>query len=211
MHRLRPVLWRYRFLLAALCLSWVVVLLVPALRPAPPAQTVLVAEQELPAGTELGAGDLTEVELTDPPATTPSREQLLGRRLAVGVQAGLPLVETLLVGPGVSAGAPPGTVVTPVRLADPALLQLLQVGDRLDLYLAPASSDLGGADRAELVTSGALVLSILAETGASGGLLDAGSGQDTGVIIVSVDAEDANLLSGASGLASFRAVVVPDD
>ena len=210
LRRLRPVLWRSRFLLAGLCLAWVVVLLVPALRPAPPAETVLVAERDLPAGAELGAGDLMEVEVTEAPAATPSRESLIGRRLAVGVPAGLPLVETLFVGPGVASGAPPGTVVTPVRLADPALLQLLQVGDRLDLYLAPAAADLGGADRAELVTSGALVLSILENTEAAEGLLDTRSGGDNGVIIVSVDAEDATLLSGASGLASFRAVVVPE-
>lgn len=204
------MLWRSRFLLAALCLAWVVVLLVPALRPPPATQTVLVADRDLPAGAELGTGDLTEVELADPPAGAPSRADLLGQRLAVGVPAGLPLVETLLVGPGLASGAPPGTVVTPVRLADPALLQLLQVGDHLDLYLAPAVSELGGADQAELVTSGALVLSILDSGEAATGLLDTGSDQESGVIIVSVTAEDANLLTGASGLASFRAVVVPE-
>ncbi len=204
------MLWRSRFLLAALCLAWVVVLLVPALRPPAPSHTVLVAERDLPAGAELGAGDLAEIELAEVPDGVASRERLIGRRLAVGVPAGLPLVETLLVGPGVASGAPPGTVVTPIRLADPALLQLLQVGDRLDLYLAPAVSDLGGAHQAELVTSGALVLSILDGAEAADGLLDTGSGADNGVIIVSVDAGDATLLTGASGLASFRAVVVPD-
>lgn len=205
------MLWRYRFVLAALCLGWVAVLLVPALQPAPPAQTVLVADRDLAAGTELTAGDLTEAELPEAPADAPNRDDLLGRRLAVGVPTGLPLVETLLVGPGVASGAPPGTVVTPVRLADPALVQLLQVGDRLDLYLAPATSDLGGTGGAELVSSGALVLSILDGDGATGGLLDTGAGQEPGVIIVSVDGEDATLLTGASGLASFRAVVVPEE
>lgn len=211
LRRLRPVLWRYRFVLAALCLAWVVVLLVPALRPTPPGHQVLVADRDLPAGTVLTAADLTRVELAEAPGVALDQDDLVGRRLAVAVPEGLPLVPTLLVGAGMAAGAPPGTVVAPVRLADPALVQLLQVGDRLDLYLAPAA---GGPGEAELVSSGALVLSLLGSAdgpGAGmGGLLGGGGGDSNGVVVVAVDGADATLLTGANGLTTFRAVVVPD-
>lgn len=208
LRRLRPLLWRYRFALAGLCLAWAVVLLVPSLRPQPAGQQVLVAGSDLPAGTVLTAGDLTEVELARAPAGALEQHELVGRRLAVGVPAGLPVVATLLVGPGLAQGAPPGTVVAPVRLADPALVQLLQVGDRLDLYLAPAA---GGPGEAERVAAGALVLSLLEDPAASTGLLDVGPGSDGGVIVVAVPNAAASLLTGANGLASFRAVVVPQE
>ncbi|HLS65125.1 MAG TPA: SAF domain-containing protein [Ruania sp.] len=206
LRRLRPVLWRYRFVLAAACLAWTVVLLVPALQPAPPGQSVLVADRDLPAGTLLEDRDLARVELTEAPGVVLARGELVGQRLAVAVPAGLPMVPTLLVGQGVAEGAPPGTVVAPVRLADPALVQLLQVGDRLDLYLVPAA---GGPGEAELVTSGALVLSLLDPPEDTGGLLGGTGAQNTGVVVVAVDRADATLLTGTHGLASFRAVVVP--
>ena len=206
LRRLRPVLWRYRFVLAALCLAWTVVLLVPELQPAPPVQSVLVADRDLPAGTVLEAGDLTRAELTETPEGVLARGDLVGQRLAVAVPAGLPMVPTLLVGQGVADGAPPGTVVAPVQLADPALVQLLQVGDRLALYQVPTA---GGPGEAELVSSGALVLSLLDSPEVTGGLLGGTGEQNTGVVVVAVDRADATLLTGAHGLTSFRAVVVP--
>ena len=199
------MLWRYRFVLAALCLAWTVVLLVPALQPVPPGQSVLVADRDLPAGTVLEARDLTRVELPEAPDAALGRGDLVGQRLAVAVPAGLPLVPSLLVGAGVAEGAPPGTVVAPVQLADPALVQLLQVGDHLDLYLVPAA---GGPGEAQLVTSGALVLSLLDSSEGAGGLLGSTGDQHSGVV-VAADSADANLLTGANGLTSFRAVVVP--
>ncbi|WP_022919482.1 SAF domain-containing protein [Ruania albidiflava] len=206
LRRLRPVLWRYRFVLAALCLAWTVVLVVPALQPAPPGQSVLVAERDLPAGTVLEARDLTRVELPEAPDAALGRGDLVGQRLAVAAPAGLPLVPSLLVGAGVAEGAPPGTVVAPVQLADPALVQLLQVGDRLDLYLVPAA---GGPGEAQLVTSGALVLSLLGSPEGAVGLLGGTGDQHSGVVVVAADSADATLLTGTNGLASFRAVVVP--
>src|SRR5699024_4754685 len=169
LRRLRPVLWRYRHVLAALCVAWAVVLVLPGPESARSAPAVVVATADLPAGTVLSTDMLTTATMSDPPESAPTMDELSGERLAIGVPQGAPVVHTMLVGPGVARGAPPGTVVTPVRLTDPALLQLVEVGDRLDLYAGAAGSDLGVAD-AELITSGALVLSVLGQGHDSSGL-----------------------------------------
>src|SRR5699024_12302618 len=81
LRRLRPVLWRYRFVLAASCLAWTVVLLVPGLQPAPAAHSVLVADRDLPAGAVLAAGYLTRAELYEASVGVLARGELVGRRL----------------------------------------------------------------------------------------------------------------------------------
>ena len=202
------MLWRYRHVLAALCLAWAVVLVLPGEESARSAPPVVVATEDLPAGTRLSPGVLTTATMTTPPKNAPTMQDVVGERLAIGAPEGVPVARTMLVGPGVARGAPAGTVVTPVRLNDPVLLQLIEVGDRLDLYAGAPGSDLGAAD-AELITSGALVLSVLGQGQESKGLLDVSSTEATGAVVVAVTAEDASLLSGASGVSSFRAVVVP--
>lgn len=169
---------------------------------------MVVAAEDLPAGTLLSTETLTTATMSEPPASAPPIEDLQGERLAIGVPQGAPVVQTMLVGPGVARGAPPGTVVTPVRLNDPALLPLIDVGDRLDLYAGVPGADLGVAD-AELITSGALVLSVLGQDEQSSGLLDVSSTEATGAVVVAVATEDASLVTGARGVSSFRAVVVP--
>jgi hypothetical protein len=82
-----------------------------------------------------------------------SASALIGRRLAVDVPAGLPLVPGLLVDP--SATPPAGTVVVPVRFADPAIAALLAPGTRVDVVAAPTVD--GAAP--ERVARDALVLS----------------------------------------------------
>src|SRR5699024_11619632 len=133
---------------------------------------------------------------------------LTGSGRAGGAPEGAPVGRTRLVGPGVAGGAPAASAGTAVRLNDPVLLQLIEVGDRLDLYAGAPGSELGTAD-AELITSGALVLSVLGQGQESKGLLDVSSTKATGAVVVAVTAEDASPLSGASGVSSFRAVVVP--
>lgn len=202
------MLWRYRHVLAALCLAWAVVLVLPGAKDDRSAAPVVVAAQDLAAGTLLTADQLTTVSMPPSPGDAVSPEQLIGERLVIGLPEGVPVVPTMLVGPGVARGAPPGTVVTPVRLSDPALMELVHAGDRLDLYAGPVGSDLGAGD-AELITSGALVLSVLNRPEDSSGLLDVTAQDGTGAVVVAVAAEDASLLTGASGVSSFRAVVVP--
>lgn len=207
----RAVLWRYRIVLAALCLGWAAWIVVTELRPAPPATTtVVVAASDLPAGTMLTEENLALREFTEAPSAVISYQDVVGSVLAVGVPEGLPVVASLLVGPGLVAAAPPGTVVTPVRLADPALAQMIRVGDVIDLYLAPIDTG-GRVLEAQLVTSGALVMSRV-ETPSQDSFMFGGAAEspreESGVVVLAINAEDATLLSGASSLAPFRAVLV---
>lgn len=208
--RTRATVWRLRWVITAACLGAAVALVLLQLRPPPPATTeVLVAARDLSVGTVLTAADLQVRHDPDPPAHQPLVEDLIGSRMAVGLPTGMPVATTMLVGPGLADGAPPGTVVVPVRLADAAVLDLARPGDLVDLYLAPADTG-GQREQADLVTSGAVILSLPQPSTDDGGLLGGVTApthhQD--VIILAVAASDATVLTGASGFAPFRAVLV---
>lgn len=198
-------------MVAAVCVGLAVAVVVYQLRPpAPPSTAVVVAARDLPAGTVLTDEDL---RVTPMPVHYPGVGDLqtaLGERLAVALPEGAALSAPMLLGSGLVEAAPPGTVVLPVRLADAALMQLARPGDRLDLYLASgdATGAGGGADR---VAQGALILSLLEDGQAESSLLGpapgAGAGNET-VVVLAVRESDATLLTGASSVAAFRAVLV---
>src|SRR5699024_11378853 len=110
LRRLRPVLWRYRHVLAALCLAWAVVLVLPTEESARSAPPVVVATEDLPAGTRLSPGVLTTATMTTPTKNAPTMQDVVGERLACGAPEGVPVVRTMLFGPGVGSSAQAGTV-----------------------------------------------------------------------------------------------------
>lgn len=206
--RIRIALWRIRVPFAALLLGLAAAVAVDELRPSPPATVdVLVAARDLAVGTALTAADVRVAAFPPHAAPTAARvtdpASLVGRRTAVPVPAGLPLV------PGVLAGGhltgPPGTVVAAVRLADPAVVRLLSPGDRVDLLAASAA---GGP--ATTVADGAVVLPSPADGAAAGGLLGStGSAADQVPLMVAVRPEEAAAVAGAVGGSELSAVVVP--
>lgn len=206
---IRAHVWRWRWALAAACLGLAIAVVVLQLRPPAPATTpVLVAAHDLSAGTVLSEGDLQVRHDHHPPPHQPQAGELLGMQMAVGLPAGMPLATTMTVGPGLAEGAPPDTVVVPVRLADAAVLQLARPGDLVDLYLAPADTG-GQREEADLISRGAVVLSLPEDGEGDGGLLGPQSalGASTEVVILAVKERDATLLTGASGFAPLRAVL----
>lgn len=125
----------------------------------PPVETtpVLVAASDLAGGSRLGSEDLTTVELpvdAVPAGALPDAEVVEGRTLAAPVRSGEPLTDVRLVAPGLLDGYP-GLVAAPVRVADPAAVRLLGVGDRVDLVAA--SPDGAGAT---VVAEGAAVVAV---------------------------------------------------
>ena len=198
--------WRVRFVAAAACLGVAAALAVAALRPAPPVGVdVLVAARDLAAGVALTAVDLRVVTVperavvADAVASDEARAALVGRRTAVPVPAGLPLVPQVLAGADLTG--PPGTVVAAVRLADDAMAGLLAPGDRVDLLAAPAEGGPGVT-----VARGALVLPSASRTGGDGllGLSDEGSSP----LLVAVAPDEAAALAGAGVSNVLFAVVV---
>ncbi|RKS72178.1 Flp pilus assembly protein CpaB [Actinomadura pelletieri DSM 43383] len=130
---------RLRRPLAALFAAVATGLALLALRPAaPPSVRVLAAARDLPAGTTLTPSDLRPVQL--PPPSVPSgalRSGGTGRILAAPMRKGEPLTDARVVGAALLRGHAPGTVATPVRIADADAVRLVRPGDHIDVLTAP--------------------------------------------------------------------------
>jgi Flp pilus assembly protein CpaB len=142
----RSVLARRRPL-AALCATLAVLTTVQVVRaPASPTTPVLVAGHDLPGGRPLAAGDLVVRQYavgTTPEGAVTDAGSVTGRVLAAPLRTGEPLTDVRLVGPDLLDGYP-GTVVTPVRVADADAVRLVSVGDRVDLVGSdPESGETG--------------------------------------------------------------------
>lgn len=142
--------------LAAVCLA---VATLATLRvvapPPPPTDHVWVAAQDLPAGTVLGSGDLTRAPYargTVPAGAVPVATAT-GRTLASPLRRGEAVTDVRLLTPDLMSGHP-GRVAVPVRVVDPAAVDLLRVGDTVDLLSAdPAAGTVDTVARAARVVA----------------------------------------------------------
>lgn len=133
---MRPA--RLRRPLAALFAAAAAGLALLALRPGPPPSVrVLAAARDLPAGTTLTASDVHRVAV--PPSAVPSGalRRAAGHTLAGPMRQGEPLTDARVLGDALLHGYGPGTVATPVRIADPDAVRLLHPGDHIDVLAAP--------------------------------------------------------------------------
>ncbi len=126
--------------------------------PAPASSGVWTAATDLPAGRVLAHGDLRRASY--PTGTVPSGAVLdpaivVGRTLAAPLRRGAPLTDLSVVTRALAASYP-GRVATPVRLADAAVVDLLRVGDLVDLVVA----DPQGRSAPRTVASRAAVIAI---------------------------------------------------
>ncbi|MEP9362222.1 SAF domain-containing protein [Nocardioides sp. CN2-186] len=138
----RAVLARRR-LLAALLTAVAVATGLQAATASPPTRVdVAVAARDLPSGTVLGPGDLRTVGFAPDSVPAGVRVDAVGHTLASPVRAGEPVTDVRLVGPALTDGYP-GLTAVPVRLPDPGMVDLLSVGDRIDLVSADPQG--GGA------------------------------------------------------------------
>lgn len=138
----RAVFARRRLLAAALTAVAVAAGLHAVAAPPPARVAVPVAARDLPAGAVLERGDLTSADFA--PGSVPSglAPDAAGRTLAAPLRAGEPVTDVRLVGPALTEGYP-GLAAVPVRLPDAAMVDLLRVGDRIDLVSADPQG--GGA------------------------------------------------------------------
>lgn len=150
----RAVLRRRRLLAALLTAVAVAAGLDAVARPPPETVTVLVAARDLPSGTEVTADDVQSAEFL--PGSTPSdlADDPVGRVLAAPLTAGEPVTDVRLVGAQLTEDLP-GLTAVPVRLPDAGMVELLEVGDRIDLVAADPQA--GGA---QVVAADVLVLAI---------------------------------------------------
>lgn len=144
--RLRPVrraVLRRRRLIAALLTGGAVAAGVHAAAgPAPATVPVLVAARDLPAGARIAEADLETVRFSAGSAPEAVADDPVGEVLAAPLRTGEPVTDVRLVGPELTVGQP-GLVALPVRLPDPGMVALLDVGDRIDLLATDPQA--GGA------------------------------------------------------------------
>ncbi|MFG2085143.1 MULTISPECIES: SAF domain-containing protein [unclassified Spirillospora] len=146
--------------LAALLAAAAAGLAFMALRPAPPPSVrVLAAARDLPAGATLAPSDVHHVDL--PPAAVPSGtlRSGTGRVLAAPMREGEPLTDARVVGDGLLRAYGPGTVATPVRIADGDAVRLLHPGDHIDVLTGPAPPALPDATAGRLRGDARVVVS----------------------------------------------------
>ncbi|RZS40897.1 Flp pilus assembly protein CpaB [Herbihabitans rhizosphaerae] len=127
-----------RAVAAALALLAVILALLPGTARGESGQPMLVAAGDLRAGTTLTAGHLRTVDAPTglrPAAALSTVDSAVGRVLAGAAGAGEPITSARLVGQESTRlhGAGADTAAVPVRLADPAVADLLRPGSRVDV------------------------------------------------------------------------------
>lgn len=197
--RLSRWLARNRRLSVALLLCVAAGLTVQQLTPAP-AFTVpaVAAVRDLPAGETLGPEDLTALSVPRslvPGGSYGSTESLQGKQLAVALRKGQLLSDAQLLGPGLLAGSPPGSAAVPLRMADPASIQLLSPGQLVNVVMTTGNDF--DQPAASQVLAAAVPVLWTSEHGSGAGQWLA-TGETDGLLVVAADADQAGRLAGAS-------------
>jgi pilus assembly protein CpaB len=124
----------------ALALIGLAVLLAfaPAGSAQPPSTRIVVADHDLGPGVTVSAADVAVREMPRdlvPAGTLTSVNAVVGHVLGGALRAGEPITDVRLVDPADTALATggPGASAVPVRLADPAVADLLHPGIRVDV------------------------------------------------------------------------------
>ncbi len=125
-----------RCLAAALLLAGLLVLFLPPSARGAPATSTVVSARDLPAGSVLRAADVRTVALPDtlrPSGALSATDTAVGRLLSGAARAGEPITDVRLLGNNLPVTGEPGAVTVAVRLADAAVAELLQPGQRVDV------------------------------------------------------------------------------
>ena len=185
---LRAARWHRRTLGIAAAVACLFATLSALSPPQPQTTPVVVAAHELAAGSQLGAADLTTIEMPVelvPADALSEPAQAIGRTLTGGLTAGSPFTTASILNPRDPQAGPDERLV-PIRLPDPASVALLQVGDRITVVGATVD---GGAIE---IASGVRVAALPTPTAGTLG------GESGALVVVAADAETAARLAAAS-------------
>jgi Flp pilus assembly protein CpaB len=192
----RRQLLRRRRTLSAVCAAAAVLAGLHAVAPPPPETvSVLAAARDLPSGTVIGPDDLVPVDL--PAAAVPdsavSAVEATGRTVAAPVRRGETVTDVRLVGESLVA-AHPGAVAVPVRIPDAGVVDLLRVGDVIDLVATDTAGAPGASPEGTVVADDVSVVALPQDVTAAG---LAGSGPLGGrLVVIAADARDAEKIAG---------------
>lgn len=98
---------------------------------------IAVTKKALYTGAELTAGDLEMVAVPvnmAPASSIKNIQEVLGKSLITPLPPGIPLAAEMLLDGSLREHAPPGMVIIALTLSNAAIPDMLQIGDRIDLY-----------------------------------------------------------------------------
>ena len=205
---------RNRRLVVALLLCVAAGIAVHQLTPASEQRaTVLAAARDLPAGSTLTDSDLKPIEVLPdgvPAGALTSRAGYGGKQLASPLQKGQIPTDAQLLGPGLLTGTAPATAAVPLRMADPASIQLISPGQLVNVVLTAADGLEGPGKKSELLAAAVPVLWTSAQGGKASQWL--GTNQADGLVVVAANPQQAEILAGASTRGKlFFVLVNPSD
>ncbi|MEV5051840.1 flagellar biosynthesis protein FlgA [Arthrobacter sp. LAR12-1-1.1] len=188
-----------RRLIAALLFCIPAGLTVQQLAPAPTATVVaFAAAADLPAGKTLEPGDVSSISV--PPGLVPagnpgSETAFEGKQLAAPLRQGQLLTDAQILGPGLLAGSPPGSAAVPLRMADPASIQLVSPGQLVNVVLT-GGNGFDQPGESQILAEAVPVL----WTSVQGGNASPwpATAETDGLIVVAAAADQARRLAGAS-------------
>lgn len=168
------------------------------LRPGPDGDhaEVVVAAHDLTPGTALSADDVrleTRSRATIPDGSAADLGAVVGATLAGPARRGEVLTDVRLLGSRLAEStAGPGARIVPLRLADGALLDLVRVGDVVDVLAAPATdSPATGQPAGKVVATDAVVVLVSAGRKAQ-------ATEGDRVVLVALPARVANAVAGST-------------
>jgi Flp pilus assembly protein CpaB len=128
---------------------------------------VLVAARDLGSGTALTADDVRlekRLATTVPDGSQDNPDVVLGSTLASPARRGEVLTDVRLLGSRLAEStAGPGARIVPLHLVDSALIDLVRVGDVVDVLAAPASETPAGQAVTRVVATDAVVVLVSAK------------------------------------------------
>ena len=156
------------------------------------------AAADLPAGKTLAPGDVSSISV--PPGLVPagnpgSEAAFEGKQLAAPLRRGQLLTDAQILGPGLLAGSPPGSAAVPLRMADPASVQLVSPGQLVNVVLT-GGNGFDQAGESQILAEAVPVLWTSVPGGKAGPW--PATAETDGLVVVAAAADQARRLAGAS-------------
>ncbi len=156
---------------------------------------VVVAARDLRPGAALTADDVRvekRLATTVPDGTQADLGAVVGSTLASPTRRGEVLTDVRLLGSRLAEStAGPGARIVPLHLADGALIDLVRVGDVVDVLAAPADTPPTGQAASRVVATDAVVVLVSPRQKAQAGDSDR-------VVLVALPARVANTVAGSA-------------
>jgi Flp pilus assembly protein CpaB len=161
---------------------------------------VVVAARDLRPGTALTPDDVRlekHSATTVPDGSQAELSAVIGSTLASPTRRGEVLTDVRLLGSrlaeaAIGSKAGPGARIVPLHLADSALIDLVRVGDVVDVLAAPANDAPGSAPAAsKVVATDAVVVLVSAKEKTQ-------AGEGDRVVLVALPARVANTVAGSA-------------